>query len=289
MTASSWTRQWQYDESRPALADYPARVDSSGQGDGNQEKTLDKSLEQSLQQIGEYHRRLWANRQKSLLLIVHGQDASGKDSLIRTLARDMDPAGFRAWSFGRPQGAEARHDFLWRVTPCLPAFGEIAAFNRSHHEAVIAERVWPVQHPEHYNWPTRYAAIRAFEQHLVAEGTVIIKCWIRLSPQEQTDRLLKRLDKPRKQWKFDRADIDAWEKRDQYLRCAEEAIAATHLPEAPWLIIPGDQKSTARAIVARIMAEQLAQMAPAYPSLDEPLLQRYRQLLINGKSDDKEK
>lgn len=270
MDASAFTRKWQYDPDRPELAAYPAR---------SEDKALKKSLDDSLKRIGEHHRRLWANRRKSLLLVVHGVDASGKDSLIRTLARYMDPAGFRAWSFGRPQGAEARHDFFWRVTPCLPAFGEVVAFNRSHHEAVIAERVWPVHSPEHYDWPARYAAIRAFETHLVREGTVLVKLWMRLSPEEQSRRLLKRLDKPRKQWKFDASDIDAWEKRDRYVQCAEEAIAATHIPEAPWLIIPGDHKKTARAIVARILAEQLEQLAPEYPPLDQALLERYKALL----------
>lgn len=274
MESRSLTEQWHFDPAQPRLDDYAATV-----SDATMEESLQHTLEDNLKRIGEHHRRLWANRRHSVLLVLHGMDASGKDSLIRTLARYMDPAGFRAWSFGRPQGAEARHDFLWRVTSYLPAFGEVVAFNRSHHEAVIAERVWPVQSPEHYNWPARYAAIRAFETHLVQEGTLIIKCWIKLSPEEQTKRLLKRLDKPRKQWKFDESDIDAWHKRDQYLRCAEEAIAATHLPEAPWLIIPGDKKPVARGIVATLLADHLERLAPHYPPVNEKLLEHYRSLL----------
>lgn len=270
MSASTIDLQWQYDPRKSSLADYSGTAPDDSVAD---------DLEDSLKLIGEHQRRLRANARKSLLLIIHGLDASGKDSLIRTLATYMDPAGFHAWSFGRPQGDETRHDFLWRVMPYLPAYGEVVAFNRSHHEAAIAERLWPIHGPEQYDWPTRYAAIRAFEKHLALEGTAIIKCWVRLSPDEQTKRLLKRLDKPRKQWKFDDSDIDAWQKRELYLQYAEEAIAATHIDEAPWLIVPGDKKAVARAIVAGILAKKLQELAPHYPPLNEKLLKKYRGLL----------
>jgi polyphosphate kinase 2 (PPK2 family) len=214
-----------------------------------------------------------------VLLVVHGPDTSGKDSLIRTLTTYVDPAGFHAWSFSRPQGAEARHDFLWRVTPFLPGFGEMVAFNRSHHEAVISERVWPVHEPESYNWENRYRSLRNFENHLVEEGTTVIKVWLNLSEDEHRRRLLKRLDKPRKRWKFDKSDIDGWEKRGEYEKFAEEALAATHTRDAPWLIVPGDNKSQARAIVAAILAERLQGMAPEYPEEDESVLDAYRTLL----------
>jgi Uncharacterized conserved protein len=236
-------------------------------------------LETSLRDIGEYQRRLWANREKALLLVVHGLDASGKDSLIRTLATYMDPAGFHAWSFGRPVGDETRHDFLWRVTPYLPGLGEMAAFNRSHHEAVIAERAWPIWNMDASQWRHRYRSLREFEHHLVSERTTIIKCWLNLSEEEHRRRLLKRLDKPNKRWKFDPSDIESWQRRHELEQYAEEAIAATHTPEAPWLIIPGDSKPTARAIVARIVADQLMTMAPDYSAEDPDTLKSYRAML----------
>ncbi|WP_166266704.1 polyphosphate kinase [Marinobacter caseinilyticus] len=270
MTVHSMEHPFLYQPRRRSLSDYASDCRDDG---------LAGLLEASLETIGEYQRRLWANREKALLLIVHGMDASGKDSLIRTLATYMDPAGFHAWSFGRPQGAEVRHDFLWRVMPCLPAFGEVAAFNRSHHEAVMAERLWPMRAPDQYDWPARYQAIRAFEQHLVQEGTSVVKCWLQLSPAEHKRRLLTRLDTPRKRWKFDAADVIGWQQRENYRAAAEEAIAATHTPEAPWLIIPGDRKPIARAIVATILAERLQRLAPNYPREDESLLQAYRDLL----------
>lgn len=261
---------WCYNPEQPHLAAYPTETERP--------ESL-PALDESLHAIGEYQRRLRAKRTRAVLLVVHGLDASGKDSLIRTLGTYMDPAGFKAWSFGRPAGAEARHDFLWRFTPLLPAFGEVVAFNRSYHEAVIAERAWPVWAPDSYDWARRYKAVRDFEQHLVNEGTSVIKCWLHMSVGEHRKRLLKRLSRPHKQWKFDHSDVDAWDRRSELLGYTEEALTATHTAQAPWLIIPGDSKGTARRIVAALLAETLQSLAPDYPAVDESLLATYRQRL----------
>ena len=239
-------------------------------------------LEQSLRDIGEFQRRLWANRHRALLIIVQGPDTSGKDSLIRTLATYTDPAGCHAWSFGRPTDDEKRHDFLWRVTPLLPSFGQMVVFNRSHHEAVIAERVWPLHSPDSYDWDSRFRSIREFERHLVSEGTMLIKVWLNLSEEEHRRRLLKRLDKPRKRWKFDEADIDGWTQRQTYQRYAEQALSETHTDAAPWLIVPGDKKPQARAIVAAVVARALQGLAPDYPEEHPDVLARYRALLAEN-------
>ncbi|MDX1817950.1 MAG: polyphosphate kinase [Marinobacter sp.] len=273
MEMTAFAEQWCYAPERPRFRDYPTLAPEDSEL---------PDLQDSLETIGEYQRRLWANRRKGLLVVVHGPDTSGKDSLIRTLSTYADPAGFHAWSFSRPVGLEARHDFLWRVTPYLPAFGEMVAFNRSHHEAVIGERVWPVLNPEQYDWPGRYRSIRHFERHLVREGTTILKIWLNLSGDEHRHRLIKRLDKPRKRWKFDKSDIDGWAKRADYEGFAEEALAATHIEEAPWFIIPGDRKPEARAIVAAILADQLIRLAPDYPAEDEAILDEYRRLLAKN-------
>ncbi len=270
MNSKNFAKNWCFDPKKTRFKDYPCLLENEEELPG---------LESSLEDIGEFQRRLWANRKKALLIIVQGPDTSGKDSLIRTLATYTDPAGFHAWSFGRPEGAETRHDFIWRVTPLLPGFGEMVAFNRSHHEAVIAERVWPVHAPESYNWENRYRSIRDFERHLTEEGTTLIKIWLNLSEDEHRRRLLKRLDKPRKRWKFDESDIDGWEKRKQYEDFAEQAIAATHTDYAPWFIVPGDRKPQARAIVAGILAEKLEKMAPEYPKERAKVLEKYRRLL----------
>mgnify|MGYP005841493399 CR=1 FL=1 len=276
MNLKNFAKNWCFDPKKHRFKDYPCELDHDEKLPG---------LESSLEDIGEFQRRLWANQKKALLIIVQGPDTSGKDSLIRTLATYTDPAGFHAWSFGRPEGAETRHDFIWRITPLLPGFGEMVAFNRSHHEAVIGERVWPVHEAESYNWVNRYRSIRDFERHLTEEGTTLIKIWLNLSEGEHRRRLLKRLDKPRKRWKFDESDIDGWEKRKQYGNYAEKAIAATHTNDAPWFIVPGDRKPQARAIVARIVADKLEQMAPEYPKERAAVLERYRRLLSESGVD----
>lgn len=273
--ARDYARQWQYADEKPRLENYPSSARDQSLAD----------LDASLDVIGEYQRRLWANQQKAVLLIIHGVDASGKDSLIRTLATFMDPAGFHAWSFSRPTKDEARHDFLWRVFPYLPAFGEVVAFNRSHHEAVMAERLWPVLPVEAYDWKTRYQSIRAFEQHLANEGTTILKFWLNVSREEHRRRLLKRLTKKRKIWKFHHSDIDAWRLRDTYLDYASEAIGETSTDQTPWFIIPGDDKSVARTIVAQIVAARLKILAPEYPAEDKEVLKQYRQLLEAQSAD----
>ena len=270
MKLTAFARSFLFNPDKPHFRDYPTLATHAKKLPG---------LEASLERIGEYQRRLWANQARAVLLVIQGPDTSGKDSLIRTLATFVDPVGFHAWSFGRPKGAETRHDFLWRVVPLLPGFGEMVAFNRSHHEAVIAERLWPIHQPDSYNWENRYRSIRDFENHLAEEGTRVIKVWLNLSEDEHRQRLLTRLDKPRKRWKFDRSDIDGWEKRDQYEAFAEEALIATHTEEAPWFLVPGDRKPEARAIVSALLAEQLEQLAPNYPKEDKAVLKKYHRLL----------
>lgn len=238
------------------------------------------ALRHSLHRLRKYQRRLFAGKRHGVLLVVQGMDAAGKDSLIRTLARGLDPVAFRAHSFGRPQGEELSHDFLWRVWRHLPARGQLVAFNRSHYEAVLSARLWPVpgEVPDP-DWAGRYRAINEFEGHLHREGTRLVKVWLNTSPEERRHRLLNRLDSPRKRWKFDAADLDAWRARDRYLALAEETLTATHSEHAPWYLIPNDDKHRARARMAALLASVLHGLAPDYPPEDPDTLRCYRSLL----------
>ena len=235
-------------------------------------------LADSLDRIHEYQRRLYAGRRYGVLLVVQGLDAAGKDSLIRTLARALDPAAFRAHAFARPLGEEVRHDFLWRVWRHLPERGEVVAFNRSHYEAVLAERLWPTDDIG-VDWRGRYRAIKEFEGHLHREGTRLIKVWLNTSEDEQRRRLLKHLDKPRKRWKFDPSDMESWRARDRYLALVNETLTATHTDHAPWHLIPNDDKPSARARVAGLLADLLESLAPEYPREDIDCIEHYRALL----------
>ena len=242
-----------------------------------------QELDAVLDGLHEYQRRLFANRRHGVLLVVQGLDAAGKDSLIRTLARAMDPAAFRVHAFSRPLGEEVDHDFLWRVWRHLPARGEVVAFNRSHYEAVLAERLWPTGDIG-VDWRGRYRAINEFEGHLHREGTRLIKVWLNTSQDEQRRRLLKRLDKPRKRWKFDPSDMDSWRARDRYLALVNETLTATHTDHAPWHLIPNDDKPSARARVAGLLADLLESLAPEYPREDIDCIEHYRALL-RGEED----
>ena len=152
-------------------------------------------------------------------------------------------------------------------------------FNRSHYESVLAERLWPVTEHSSDEWGQKYDSINAFEAHLHREGTRILKIWLNTSRETQRQRLLKRLDKPRKRWKFDPADIKGWQSRADYLALANEVLPATHTDYAPWHLIPNDSKPEARARVASLLADLLWQLAPDYPEEDIALIDQYRDLL----------
>lgn len=263
---------WRWSGGRPDLAAVPTRM-----GPGSSEALPAQDV--LLARLEEAQRKLHANGRHAVLLIVQGLDASGKDSLFRTLARGLDPAGFRVWSFGVPDREEAAHDFLWRAVRRYPARGEVVAFNRSPYEAVLAERQLPEAPSDTRFWKRRFEALRHAEHHLVAEGTAVIKVWLHLSREEQRLRLLKRLDEPRKRWKFDPSDLDTFARRDGYLEAVADAIQHTHHEDAPWHLVPADDKPASRRAVADLLARTLEGLAPAYPATDADTDAAYRRLL----------
>lgn len=266
------TSPWQWTDGHPdpkTLATAMSKTDIAALPD----------LSKCLDDLGEAQRRLHANARHAVLLILQGLDASGKDSLLRTLAQGLDPAGFRVYSFGRPTPEESAHDFLWRVIPRLPAHGHIVAFNRSHYEAVLAERVLEEAPDAKRFWQARYRTINAIEKHWHDSGTRIIKVWLHQSEAEQKERLLKRLDEPRKRWKFDPSDLDTFAQRGPYLDAMADMVEATNSAEAPWHLIPADNKAHARVAVAGILLRQLHELAPEYPDSDPALDARYRAML----------
>ncbi len=218
-------------------------------------------------------RRFWAGKTAALLLIFQGLDTSGKDGCIRALSAGLDPMGFRAVGFGVPTALEQSHDFLWRVQPHLPATGQISLFNRSYYEAVLAERALTEKEPK--AWHARYAAIRAFEAHLAACGTTVLKFWLHVGETEQRARLRRRLVDPSRHWKFSPADLESWRDRSRHLRFANEAIRATHTPDSPWRVIPADNKKLCRRAVCYEVLQLLDTLAGEYPRPDAAILQRY--------------
>lgn len=261
------------------LARFDGSRDLSVEPTGFSRSFVLPELEHSQKRIKQAQHRLWASQSRGVLIILQGLDASGKDGCIRRLVSAMHPTGARVKAFAVPTELEARHDFLWRAWPHMPAKGEVALFNRSYYEAVIIERMSPGSVP---NVERRLAAIRALEQHLVDSATVVVKFWLHISREEQQRRLLRRLEDVRRQWKFDPSDVDGWQQRDRHLELATEAMAATSSEACPWYVLPADDKGLCRRALCAHMADVMERAAGDYPQIDEPLVERYRRLLKEG-------
>ncbi len=219
-----------------------------------------------VERLGVLHTRLYAEAKRSLLLVLQGMDASGKDGTIRTVFTGVNPQGCRVESFKVPTVTELAHDYLWRVHNACPARGEIVIFNRSHYEDVIAVRVRKLA-PEKV-WRPRYDHIRAFEQLLVEEGTAVVKVFLHLSRDEQRKRLQERLDNPEKRWKFRLGDLDDRALWDDFTAAYEETLHKTSTDRAPWYVVPADHNWSRNLAVAEILVAALERLDPKLPEPD---------------------
>lgn len=244
-------------------------------------------LEQCIDVMDELQRRLYARQRHSLLLIFQAMDAAGKDGTIRAVMRGIDPAGCHVFSFKQPSTLELNHDFLWRTSCRLPERGNIGIFNRSYYEEVLVVRV----HPEYLEgqrlpdydslqelWQERYESIRDHERHLARNGTLILKFWLHISPEEQRKRFLSRIDEPEKNWKFSEGDVRERQHWDAYMEAYQEAIANTSRPWAPWYVIPADDKAYMGLCVAEIITASLEKLELDYPRLSAAERQRIQSL-----------
>ncbi|TDU26742.1 PPK2 family polyphosphate:nucleotide phosphotransferase [Panacagrimonas perspica] len=248
---------------------------------------LKSDLEESVKELAELQKMLYAHDRYSVLLVFQAMDAAGKDSTIRAVLSGVDPAGCEVYSFKRPSETDLDHDFLWRTALCLPQRGRIGVFNRSYYEEVLVVRV----HPEYLDkqklpdevpleklWSQRFDSIRDHEKHLARNGTVIIKFWLNVSQDEQRDRLLARLDEPEKNWKFESGDLDERARWKDYMKAYEEMLNATSTAHAPWYAIPADSKSFMRAAVADIVVRTLKSMDIHWPVLDAAEKARFAEM-----------
>lgn len=218
--------------------------------------------------------RLYAERERSVLLVLQGTDTSGKDGTIRHVMRGITPSGVRVTAFSAPGDHELAHDFLWRVHAACPERGTIGVFNRSHYEDVVTVRVRSLVEAD--TWRRRYRHINEFERMLVDEGTTVLKCFLHLSRDEQRDRLQARLDEPHKRWKFSHQDLDDRARWDEYQTAYEDALRETSTPWAPWHIVPADRKWQRNLVVAQLLAATLQRMDPQVP----PALERTDDIVI---------
>ncbi len=220
------------------------------------------ALDEHRRRLGALQEELWVAQANSVLVILQGMDTCGKDGTIRHVFRSINPLGVRAVPFGVPTPDERARDYLWRVHNQVPGKGQMVIFNRSHYEAVLVERVAGIV-PQSV-WKHRFDQINAFEDILVADGTIIIKCFLHISYEEQRERLLERMQDPLKQWKVDQSDWDNRQRWTEYQAAYREALGRTSTPQAPWYIIPADRKWYRNFAVAQILLDRLSPYQDAW-------------------------
>jgi len=261
-------------------------------------KQIEKGLESVRKDLGKLQGTMYAHGKYSVLICLQGMDTSGKDSLIREVFKDFNAQGIVVHSFKVPSELELKHDYLWRHYLVLPKRGKFSVFNRTHYENVLVTRVHPnyilseniptvntVEDIDEAFWDSRFEQINNFEKHIADNGTIIFKFFLNLSKEEQKYRLLRRLRKQDKNWKFSPGDLKERLLWDKYQACYEDAINRTSKPHAPWFNIPADDKATARYIVAKILLEELSKYSDIQePELDDDIkanIQLYKEQLEN--------
>jgi PPK2 family polyphosphate:nucleotide phosphotransferase len=253
------------------LTDWPMKVKPICKSKEEYQELLEEHVEKlsSLQQLH------YACNRYALLLIFQGMDSAGKDGAIRHVMSGVNPQGCDVFSFKQPSPEELEHDFLWRTTRHLPERGRIGIFNRSYYEEVLVVRVHPeilrneglaaALRDDKRIWEERYRSIVDMEKHLHRNGTRIVKIFLHLSEEEQRKRFLARIDEPDKNWKFSLADIHERKYWNDYVKAYEDCLSATSTHNAPWYIVPADDKENARLIVSKIVLDALEDLKNAYP------------------------
>ena len=273
------------------LHKWPTAVEPIYESKKQYQKLLKKHVEElsSLQQL------LHASSRYALLLIFQAMDAAGKDGAIKHVMSGVNPQGCQVFSYRHPSATELQHDFLWRTSRDLPERGRIGIFNRSYYEEVLIVRV----HPEILRsegvgdgaldekavWQSRFRSIVDLEQHLHRNGTRIVKFYLHLSKDEQRKRFLQRIDEPHKNWKFSLADVEERKFWKGYMSAYEDCLSATSTREAPWYVVPADDKENARLIVSKIILDTLNGLEMTYPEVSEARRQELRSIrerLRNG-------
>ncbi len=258
-----------------------------------EKKEAKELLAEGVDRLSELQERLYAQDRWAVLLIFQAMDAAGKDSVIEHVMKGVNPQGCEVHSFKQPSQEELDHDFMWRSARCLPERGRIGVFNRSYYEEVLVVRV----HPEILAkermpaelvtkdiWKERFKDIRAFERYLARNGTLILKFFLHVSKDEQKRRFLERIEEPSKNWKFSMGDVEERKLWDKYMDAYEDMIRNTSRPEAPWHVVPADNKWFTRLVVAAEVVEALDRLGLKYPPVTGAAredLEKARQILRN--------
>lgn len=246
-----------------------------------EDKVVEKELKRVRKKLGKLQDTIYAHGKYAVLICIQGMDTAGKDSLIREVFKDFNSRGVIVHSFKVPTPKELAHDYIWRHYIALPERGKFGVFNRTHYENVLVTRVHPgyilgenipgvnaVGDINDTFWDKRFEQINNFEKHVAENGTILFKFFLNLSKEEQKNRLLRRLEKKEKNWKFSPGDLKERKLWEDYQACYEDAINRTSKPHAPWFSIPADNKPIARYLVAKILYDTLK----TYSDVKEPEL-----------------
>ncbi len=239
-------------------------------------------LQHSVQLMSEFQEKLYAQDRWALLLVFQAMDAAGKDGTIKHVMSGVNPQGCEVTSFKQPSTLELDHDFLWRTTKALPERGRIGIFNRSYYEEMLVVRV----HPEFLGgeklppelvtkdiWKERFADVRGYESYLGRNGTVVRKFFLHVSKAEQKKRFLERLNEPKKNWKFSATDVKERQHWDEYMEAYEDMIRHTATKDAPWYVVPADNKWFMRLVVASAIIETLQSLDLHFPKVGREKLE----------------
>jgi PPK2 family polyphosphate:nucleotide phosphotransferase len=235
-------------------------------------------LDKNLEELAEAQELLYADDRYAALIVLQAMDAAGKDGTIKHVMSGVNPQGCQVFSFKKPSDEELSHNFLWRYMKCVPQRGRIGIFNRSYYEDVLVVKVHPEllehqklppgKHGKSF-WEGRYEDINAFERHLVRNGIVVLKFFLNVSKKEQKRRFLERLERPEKNWKFSTSDLQERAFWADYMDAYEDALAATTTEEAPWYVVPADNKWVTRAVVADVITTAIRSLDPRVPEVTE--------------------
>ena len=245
-------------DKRITLADW-----DPGETLGLDKEAAAEKTEQNIARLDELQYLMYAEHRRALLVVLQGMDGAGKDGTIRHVMRGLNPQGCRVTSFKPPSTEEADHDFLWRVHRAVPPSGEVAIFNRSHYEDVLAARVRKLV-PKNV-WTRRYDHINGFEQLLTDSSVVVVKFFLHISKDEQRRRFEERLRDPTKQWKLSPSDFEDRKHWDDYVAAYEDVLTRCSTSDAPWLIVPADKKWFRNFAVSRILVETLEALDMRFP------------------------
>lgn len=260
------------------------RSHKTGAKGGLDKEEAEKLLEANRKLLSEFQEKLYAQDRWSVLLILQGMDAAGKDSTIKNIFEGVNPQGCEVTSFKQPTSLELQHDYLWRSVVALPRRGRIGIFNRSYYEECLVTRV----HPELLQkqklppklitkkiWRERYEDIVAFERYLSRNGTVILKFFLNISREEQRRRFLDRLEQPSKIWKFSMNDVTERRWWPRYQAIYQDIVRHTSTPIAPWYVVPADHKWFARVVIGSVIVKALAALDLKFPRADKASLREF--------------